>query len=155
MPRGYAICGPKSGAGLLPWNRVDKRMATAHNYWVGTTRPDGRPHVMPVWGVWVDQTFFFGTDRGSRKGRNLAANPALVVHLESGDDVVILEGVAEQVTDRAPLAAVDDAYFAKYRMRLLDHPGDVGIYALEPGVAFAWQERDFNRSATRWLFASD
>lgn len=69
----------------------------ARNYWVVTTRSDGKPHSVPVWSIWLDETFYFGTDRRSRKGRNLATNPGLVVHLESGDDVVILEGVAEEV----------------------------------------------------------
>ncbi|MDQ3926308.1 MAG: pyridoxamine 5'-phosphate oxidase family protein [Actinomycetota bacterium] len=65
-------------------------------------------------GVWVEGTLYFGTSRGSRKGRNLATNPALTVHLESGDDVVIIEGMVEEVTDRALLATVDAAYQAKY-----------------------------------------
>ena len=81
--------------GLLPWQHVSEQMAAARNYWIGTVRPDGRPHATPVWGVWVDETFYFGMGPRSVKARNLAANPALVVHLESGDDVVVLEGVAE------------------------------------------------------------
>src|SRR4051812_9693775 len=81
--------------GLLPWSFVDERRATAHNYWVVTSSAAGRPHAAPVWGLWLDGRFYFSTDPASRKGRNLAANPALVVHLESGDDAVILEGTAE------------------------------------------------------------
>jgi hypothetical protein len=126
-------------------------MSKAHNYWISTTRPDGRPHVMPVWGVWIEQKFYFGTDRRSRKGRNLARQPAIVVHLESGDDVVIMEGVAEQVTDSPSLAAVDFAYNAKYGMQVSGHPGDTGIYAVSPQKVFAWREKDFPVSATRWV----
>lgn len=110
---------------------------------------------MPVWGLWLDETFYFSTDRGSRKGRNLSANPALVVHLESGDDVVILEGVAREITDRSQLKRMDDAYHAKYGMRVLGMPGDVGFYSLQPRVALAWRERDFPASATRWVFRRD
>ncbi|HSN73709.1 MAG TPA: pyridoxamine 5'-phosphate oxidase family protein, partial [Anaerolineae bacterium] len=75
--------------GLLPWSFASQRMAAARNYWIGSSRPDGRPHAAPVWGVWLDDVFYFGTVPGSVKARNLAANPALVVHLESGDEVVI------------------------------------------------------------------
>jgi hypothetical protein len=88
---GYGI--RPDGEGILPWSFVDERMANARNYWVATTRPDGRPHAMPLSGVWIDGSFCFGTGPGSRKARNLAENPHLVVHSESGDEVVILEGV--------------------------------------------------------------
>lgn len=91
-----------------------------------------------MWGVWLDDMLCFGTDRFSRKARNLAVNPALTVHLESGDDAVILEGVAEEMTDPALLARFAEAYEAKYRWR--------------PDVAFAWRESDFPHTATRWDF---
>src|SRR3712207_802185 len=100
MP-GYGI--HPAADGLLDWSQVTAQLEQARNYWVATTRPDGRPHAAPVWGVWLDGAFYFGTGRTSVKGRNLAANPALTVHLESGDDAVILEGVAEPVTDPALL----------------------------------------------------
>jgi len=150
MPSDYGI--RKGAKGLLSWTHVDERMSGSRNYWVSTTRPDGRPHVMPVWGVWIERTFYFGTDRRSRKGRNLAQQPAITVHLESGDDVVIVEGVAAPVTDALLLATVDDAYNSKYGMRVVGHPGDTGIYSVSPGTVFAWREKDFPVSATRWVF---
>ena len=106
---------------------------------------------MPMWGLWLDGRFYFGTDRGSRKARNLARNPATVVHLESGDEVVILEGAAEEVTDAARRAALDAAYQAKYEMAMTEAPGNLSIWAVIPRVALAWRERDFPRSATRWV----
>jgi hypothetical protein len=151
MPESYEICSASKGS-FLPWSKVEKRMSAARNYWIGTTRPDGRPHLMPVWGVWVNQAFYFSTDRRTRKARNLAANPALVVHLESGDDVVILEGVAREIADSALLKQIDDAYHRKYRMRVLGMPGEIVFYTLKPRVAFAWQEKTFPQNATRWIF---
>ena len=96
---------------------VADKIAASRNYWIASTRPDGRPHAMPVWGVWVDAQLLFGTDRMSTKGRNIAANPAVVVHLESGDDVVVLEGKPREVTDASLLALFADAYDAKYAVR--------------------------------------
>ena len=148
MPKDYRI--RRSRAGLLPWSYVEKRMAGAHNYWIGSSGADGRPHAMPVWGVWIERKFFFGTDRKSRKGRNLAANRAVVVHLESGDEVAILEGMAAEVKDRAKLAAIDDAFHAKYGMRLSTHPADVLVLEVAPEKVLGWREKDFNVSATRW-----
>jgi hypothetical protein len=106
---GYGI--HPDGEGILPWSFVDKRMSSARNYWVSTTRSDGRPHAAPVWGVWLDGAFYFGTGSASRKARNLAKSPNVVVHLESGDEVVIFEGGAEEVADPALL---DAAFRAKY-----------------------------------------
>ena len=93
--------------GLLPWSWVSEQMERSRNYWVCTTRPDGRPHAMPVWGVWVDDTLWFSTGDGSVKARNLAADPRVAVHLESGDDAVMLEGTAERplARRRRPRAA--------------------------------------------------
>jgi len=153
MPEGYGI--DRATEGLLPWSYVGERMASSRNYWVGTTRPNGRPHVAPVWGVWLDEAFYFSSDPASVKGRNLAANPELVVHLESGDEVVILEGIAEAVTDQAILARFVDAYDAKYQYRPdISNPA-YGFYRLRPRVVFAWRERDFPQSATRWVFDRD
>lgn len=90
----------------------------------------------------------------SMKGRNMARNPAIVVHLESGDDVVILEGTAEQVTDPALLGRFIDAYDTKYGFRLDSSDLTYGVYALRPKVTMAWLEQDFPNTATRWRFNS-
>jgi len=114
MPASYGV-EQAASADMVDWSAVGERLASARNYWVATTRPDRRPHAVPVWGIWLDEEFYFATDRASRKGRNLAANPALVVHLECGDDAVILEGGAEEVGDTSLLARFADAYEAKDR----------------------------------------
>lgn len=139
--------------GLLPWSFADQQLAAARNYWIVTTRPDGRPHAAPVWGVWVDGAFYFGTGPNSRKGRNLQHNPALVVHLESGDDVVILEGVVEMVTDLARIRAADTAYRAKYNVPLMEGDQPTGpLYIIQVQTAYAWLEQSFPGTATRWRF---
>lgn len=143
--------------GLLPWQYVSNQMAKARNYWIGTVRPDGRPHVTPVWGVWVDEIFYFGMGPRSVKARNLVANPALVVHLESGDDVVILEGEAEWLAaaDPALWARIADGYAAKYDGFRPDPPtAQQPFITLRPKRALGWLEKDFVRSATRWSFGS-
>ena len=139
--------------GPLGWDHVEERLEGSRSYWIVTARPDGRPHAAPVWGVWVEGSLYFGTGRGSVKGRNLARRPDLVVHLESGDDVVILEGVVEEVRDRASFDAIDTAYRAKYGMGV-DQAGDDGAvwYVVRPKTAHAWLENDFLETATRWRF---
>ena len=139
----------------IPWVDVVARLTAARNYWTCTTRPDGRPHAMPVWGLWLDDRFIFATGAASIKGRNLAANPALSVHLESGDDVIIFEGVAALETDPDRLARFLDAYEAKYAFRPdPTNPNDV-VWALQPRVVLAWFEKNFPKSATRYIFDDD
>jgi general stress protein 26 len=152
IPRDYGI--ETSQEGMLPWSWVEERMKASRNYWIGSTRPDGRPHVMPVWGVWVDGELYFGTGSDSRKARNLAANPNVVVHLESGDECVIFEGIVEEVSDRPILVKTAKAYAEKYPGYTPDpepSPGQVN-YRLIPRVAYAWTERDYPKTATRWQF---
>ncbi len=150
VPPGYGI-DPAPPADVT-WDDVAGRLVAAHNYWVASVRPNGRPHVMPVWGLWLDGAFWFSTDPSSRKGRNLAVNPQVVVHLESGDDVVVVEGVAETWHDPAQLARFADAYDAKYGIRVDVTDDAFGVYRVAPVVAFAWSERDFPTSAVRWSF---
>jgi PPOX class probable F420-dependent enzyme len=149
---GYGVPRDGSGAELLPWRTAVERLERARNYWIVTTRPDGRPHAMPVWGVWLDGALWFSTGRRSQKARNLARDPSLVVHLESGDDVVVLEGEAEEVTGAAELERFADAYEPKYGLRPdLEALGAL-VLVLRPQVALTWEERDYPRTATRWVF---
>lgn len=155
MP-GYGIRAIGDGSSLIPWKRVDKLLSQARNYWVSSTRPDGRPHAVPVWGVWIEEAFYFGTGVNSQKERNIKNNPWLVVHLESGDDVVIIEGLVERVTDAGLFAHIDQAYGAKYGWRPLEESEfeqlEDPYYGLDPEIAFAWIEADFPGSATRYRF---
>ena len=154
MP-GYDILDADSGRGLLPWSWVTERMSNARNYWISTTRPGGQPHVMAVWGIWLDEAFYFSTGRDSRKARNLAANPRCVVCPERADEAVILEGVAEEVTDPTLLGRFKDVYHTKYQWDIDTSQG--GIYAVRPSVAFGFIENadDFPGSATRWTFGDE
>jgi nitroimidazol reductase NimA-like FMN-containing flavoprotein (pyridoxamine 5'-phosphate oxidase superfamily) len=152
LPHVPALYGLKPRKQYLPWTHVRKRLASAHNYWICTTRPDGRPHSIPVWGFFFDDTLYFGTGRSTRKARNLVQNPALSIHLESGDDVVILEGTAKEVaeSDKTTLAKLDSASRDKYKMPLMTIPNETVLYAVRPRVVLAWTERGFPKDATRW-----
>lgn len=147
---------PESAEGTLPWSHVVQRLTESLNYWVCTTAPDGRPHATPVWGVVLDDTLHFDGSPETRRGRNIAANPAVAVHLESGTDVVILHGDAREIHGAGQdfyvrLAA---AYSAKYKSLGYDPSPDTwatgGLYSVTPRTAFAWTS--FPEDATRWRF---
>ncbi|MGH9753302.1 MAG: pyridoxamine 5'-phosphate oxidase family protein [Blastocatellia bacterium] len=157
MP-GYGV--PNDKKRLLPWSHVAERMAEARNYWVCTVSPDGRPHATPVWGLWLDDRLYFGGSPQTRRNRNLAENPAVCVHLESGSDVVILHGDAREL--RAPNRSLDRPLvtrlieISKKKYGYAPKPEDyeaLGTYVLRPRWVLAWKQ--FPKDATRWHFQRD
>jgi hypothetical protein len=154
MP-GYGIVGPAEGSGLLPWSWAEQRLVSSRNYWVASRWPDGRPHAMPVWGVWRDGAFWFSSSRRSRKARNLAADPRCVVTTENAADPVIVEGTAEVITNPEALTtmlALENAkYQTDYSIELLD-PAVNATIRVQPRWAFGLTEGDFSSSPTRWVF---
>ena len=116
----------------------------ARNYFVVTSRPDGRPQAMPI--------FSTSSQARSRKAQNLAANPRCVVCPDRGDEAVIVEGVAQRVRKTSPFKRVSKVYREKYSWSL--DPSEGLLYAVGPRVAFGFIDRpdEFTGSATRWRF---
>jgi PPOX class probable F420-dependent enzyme len=100
--------------GFIPWSTVDLQLRALRSIWVSTTRPDGRPHAVPVWFTWDGKALYFATHEISQKARNLESQSWVVVHAGNGDDAIILEGVAEVVTGGDELQMVDAARAEKY-----------------------------------------
>ena len=104
-----------------PWHVVEQLLTDAQLYWIVTVRADRRPHAVPLVGVWHDGAFAFCTGPDEQKHRNLESNPQVAVTTgstgaqgwDTGKDVVV-EGVAERVTDAGALRALADAWAGKY-----------------------------------------
>jgi nitroimidazol reductase NimA-like FMN-containing flavoprotein (pyridoxamine 5'-phosphate oxidase superfamily) len=103
---------------------------------------------MPLWGVWVNDAFYFSTGRKSRKGQNVLASAACTVTNDDGEKAVIVEGEAREVVDKDALQAMAAAYKKKYKIdpRAMNEP----IFELRPTKVFAFIEKSFPKSATRW-----
>jgi len=151
MPPSYGI--GTSGGALLPWEWARERLERGHNYFLSTVRPDGRPHVAPVWGCWMDGFFCFSTDRASVKGRNLAGNPRCVVCPENGAEAIMVEGVAAEVTDTETLGRYVALFDVKYQWTSDLTAGT--FYAVRPRVVLAFVEDSFPSRSTRWVFAGE
>lgn len=151
MP-GYGTLGPDEGSGLLPWSWALERLTGSHDYWLATVSPDGLPHVMPVWAVWLEAALWFSSSHGSRKARNLAERPLAALTTEAPLEPVVAQGPVERVGD-AGVASFVDAVNAKYGTAY-----DLGFFAgsscfrLTPRVVFGLDSADFTGSPTRWLF---
>jgi hypothetical protein len=104
----------------------------------------------------IRAAFYFGTARSSRKARNLVQNPAVSVHVDSGDDVVILKGTGVEVShhEHGLLKKLDAASRAKYKMPLTTIPGETVLYRVQPSVVLDWTEKQFPKNATRSKLSS-
>ena len=151
MPEGYGLAAAEKFEPVA-WEWVEERLASARNYWIATVRTGGRPHVSPVWGLWMDGRVRFATDAKSAKARNAFRNPACTVHLESGDEVVVLDGELERVVDASLLRQFNSAYATKYQLNPESGGDNAPVFALNAKVVLAWLEKDFPSTATRWKF---
>jgi hypothetical protein len=140
----------------LSWSQVAARLAAARSYWLCSTTPSGAPHAAPVWGVVLNDTLHLYTERRTVKARNIAADPRVVVHLESAEDVLIVRGTAEDLGTPAQVPEVVAALSAKYPgaedrqyLPAADPAFDV-VYAIRPQSARMWRLPDFEGSQRGW-----
>jgi nitroimidazol reductase NimA-like FMN-containing flavoprotein (pyridoxamine 5'-phosphate oxidase superfamily) len=154
------------GAEPVPWDSAVTALGAAEIFWISTVRADGRPHVTPLAAIWIDDALLFTTGPTEQKARNLATNPMVTMttganRLEEGLDLVV-EGVAELVTDTATLERAAEAYRSKYgdffefrvRERHLwsEDGGPALLFAVRATRAFGFGKGDAF-SQTRWRFA--
>lgn len=150
-------------ARATPWPDAVSMLEKAGLFWVSTVRGDGRPHVTPVVGVWVDGALYFSSGPGEQKSRNLAANRQCAVTTgcntwNQGFDIV-LQGEAVVVRDLVLLQRVADAFLAKYGSDWAFEVASDGtfaghgvslVYQLAPQQGLGFGKGPF--SHTRWDF---
>lgn len=155
MPDGYGV---ESAGDFLKWEEITDRLAGARNYWLSTSRPGGQPHVVPRWGVWLDDAFWYDGSPETRHVKNLAANPLCVLHLESGDEVTIVEGrsVASVPVGGELGERLSAEYGRKYAPTYEPGPDAWsdeiagGLRVLRPAKVIAWT--DYPKGLTRFTF---
>ena len=157
MPDGYGV--PATTNGILEWSSAVGRLEESLHYWMATSRPDGRPHVVPRWGVWVDERFWYDGAVDTVHVQNLNLNSACVLNLEDGRQAVIVEGHSEV----APAPGLEfgkrlSTEFSRKYSELGYTPGPAswegvdsgGLRVLTPRKAMAWFE--FPTDVTRFSF---
>ena len=156
FPEGYGL--PETDEGLLDWASVEQRLVESKHYWLATVRPDARPHVVPRWGVWLDQRFYYDGSPTTRHARNAELNPACTLTLEDGWRAVILDGRTDATrADADGLGARLAEAFAKYHDDGYSPGADSwagedggGLRVFAPEKALAWTT--FPTDATRFVF---
>jgi hypothetical protein len=152
-----------SSEGAMPtaWAEARRSLEEAKIYWISTVRPDGRPHVTPLFAVWLDGALYFCTGPSERKGRNLAQNSQSVIttgcNVLEGFDLVV-EGEAVRVSDETRLRRVADSYASKYGWQYAVRDGafygEGGlalVYEVAPTTVFGFGKGEAF-SQTRWRF---
>jgi nitroimidazol reductase NimA-like FMN-containing flavoprotein (pyridoxamine 5'-phosphate oxidase superfamily) len=149
------------------WSRARAELAGAEVYWLSTVRPDGRPHVTPLLGIWLEGALYFCTGPNERKAKNLSRNHHCVLTtghstLEGLD--LVIEGTAETVNDTAELGRVADTYESKYGPHFAAPNGtwsglgdairraEALVYRVCPATGFGFGKGE-RFSQTRWGFS--
>ena len=149
LPTGYG-----RPSKLLAWETVRRRLEEAEHYWLATTRPDGRPHIVPVDGVWVDDIWYFGGADETVHQRNLMHDPRVAVHLPDTIAAVIVEGTARwrrpSDEEAGRIAETTRVKYAKYGYPANAEDYAAGVWGLSPAVVLAWERLDVD--ATRFVF---
>ncbi len=160
VPDGYGV--PDSDEGVLEWSAVEDRLRSSANYWMATTRPDGRPHIVPRWGVWMDGQFWYDGAVETIHVKNLNENTACVLHLEDGRQAVIVEGRSEAAAPpglelgqrlAAEMSAKYGALGYSPEPTAWEGPHAGGLRVFSPTKAMAWFE--FPTDMTRFRFQSN
>ncbi len=153
-PEEYGPPLEEASAPLNSWGGCSARLEASALYWLATTRRDGRPHVVPVGAVWVEDRLWFNTSRQTVIARILANEPRVVVHLESAEDVLIVEGLASRLDFAKVPADVVVAYTDKYGGDWdRGDPDSLWLwFALDPRSAMSWSYSDIRNTAIRYDF---
>jgi hypothetical protein len=146
-------------------NRPGSGRDTGRTYWLATVRPDGRPHATAVGALWEDNRVYFVSGPGTRKSRNLAADPRCTITVSLDDVDLVIEGSARRVTDPAtleklasryrdqgwPAEVSGDAFTAPYSAPSAGPPPWF-LYEVEPITAFGVATTEPG-GAMRWRFS--
>jgi hypothetical protein len=137
----------------ITWRHAYNTLAKEKVYWISTASRQGRPHAAPVWEVWKANEFYFETDPNSVKGKNLLKNQNLVVHVQGGNDTVILEGSAREEKRADRLNQLKKDYARKYQYTP-DWSNELNqiVFRVEPRIVHAWKVPRMHRSLVKFIF---
>jgi nitroimidazol reductase NimA-like FMN-containing flavoprotein (pyridoxamine 5'-phosphate oxidase superfamily) len=137
----------------ITWEHANDKLARETAYWVSTASRLGRPHAAPVWRIWKQNRFYFETAPNSVKGRNLSSNQSLVVHVQEGNDTVILEGTTRREKRTETLNALRKDYLRKYQYTLdWSNEQEQIVFMVEPKIVRAWKAPRMHRSLVKFIF---
>ena len=154
FPPGYV----DKPASFLTWDWVVERLTESKHYWLSSVRPNGRPHTIPRWGVFLDNKFYYDGSPETRHARNLEQNPHVTLNLEDGRQAIFLEGISEPAgKPSAELGKRLSEAYKKYKeYEYAPEPNswdEGGLYVFTPNQCIAWTV--FNEDPTKFTFENE
>ena len=152
LPQGYA----DNPVSYVDWEWVAAQMNDAKHYWLCSVRPDGRPHVVPRWGVFIDNKFYYDGSPETRHAQNIMTNSQVSLHLESGKQAVIMGGVSEPAGKPDPelakklAEAISGKYASDGYSPKPDQWDEGGLFVFTPRQCIAWTV--FYENPTKFIF---
>jgi hypothetical protein len=152
FPRGYA----DKPASFLTWEWVEAQITESLHYWLCSVRPDGRPHVVPRWGAFLDEKFYYDGSPATRHARNIEGNPHVSLHLESGERAIIMEGASRAAGKPDPAfakrlaKAIGEKYTSLGYSPKSNQWDEGGLFVFTPRQCIAWTI--FYENPTKFVF---
>lgn len=115
----------------------ESRLSHENNIWIATVRPDGRPHLTPIWFIWLDERIYVLTTSHAVKTKNLLTNPNACFALENGSQPLIVECFASSVESPYPEKLVN-AFQAKYDWDITRQDEYDSMFAFTPLKWLMW-----------------
>ncbi|MEM7033503.1 MAG: pyridoxamine 5'-phosphate oxidase family protein [Chloroflexota bacterium] len=116
---------------------IQNRLNSERNIWFATVRPDGKPHLVPLWFIWQNETFYVCIQPDSIKAKNLELNSQVALSLEDGSSVVICEGKATAV-QKPWLQSVQNMFLEKYDWSIATSVDYTLLVAIKPTKWLIW-----------------
>ena len=161
FPPGY-VDKPVS---YVDWSWVTAQLTDSKNYWLCSVRPPtpqapgGRPHVIPLWAIYMDGKIYYDGSPETRHAQNMALNPNISFHLENGSQVVILDGMVKPAGK--PSSELGKRLSQEYKRKYVDFDyapepnswDEGGLYVFTPNQCIAWTV--FNEDPTKFTFENE
>ena len=152
FPKGYA----DSPASYVDWDWVAAQLTESKHYWLCSVRPNGRPHVVPRWGVFMDNKFYYDGSPETRHAQNILENPHVSLHLENGEKAIILDGQSQPAGK--PEVEFANRLAEAYRKKYAEHGyapepnqwDEGGLFVFTPCQCIAWTV--FFENPTKFVF---
>ena len=152
FPKGY-VDKPVS---FLDWEWVTAQLTESKHYWLCSVRPNGHPHVVPRWGAFLDNKFYYDGSPETRHAQNIEKNPFVTLNLESGEKAIILEGISQPAGKPDPEFAkrlakdIGKKYSALGYAPEPNQWDEGGLFVFTPHQCIAWSK--FTENPTKFIF---
>jgi len=152
FPKGYV----ENAASYLTWDWVSAQLIESKHYWLCSVRADGRPHAVPRWGVFLDNKLYYDGSPETRHALNIMKNPNVSLHLESGEQAIIMEGTSQAAEKPEPefaqrlAKAIGEKYGAMGYAPEPNQWDQGGLFVFIPRQCIAWSK--FTDNPTKFVF---